>query len=76
MRVVALERGFFGGNPVEVGEEFEVPEGRKAHWYAPVNTAPKAAKPPRKDEPKALSAMGKEPAKSFVDAHEAKGDLA
>lgn len=68
MKVVALERGFSGGGPVEAGEEFEVPEGRKARWYAPVNAVPKpAAKPAKKDEPKALSTMGKEPAKSMTD---------
>lgn len=76
MKVIALEQGFYGGKPVEAGTEFEVPEGSKSRWYAPVGNEPKAPAKPKKGDPQALSQLGKEPAKSFAEAHEAKGDLA
>lgn len=78
MKVIALDQGFYGGHPVAPGTEFEVPDGSKSRWYAPTGNEPKApakAKP-KKDEPQALSQLGKESAKSFVDAHAEKTDLA
>lgn len=75
MKVIALENGFFGGAPIQKGAQFEVPEGRKSAWYAPVDAAPKPAKaPPAKEAPKALSELGNTKAKSFTEAM--KPDLA
>ncbi|MDQ5904137.1 MAG: hypothetical protein QG672_1730 [Pseudomonadota bacterium] len=54
MKVIALERGFFDGASRERGDSFEVPDGRKASWYAPAEEG--AAKP----KPKA-KAKGGEP---------------
>lgn len=71
MRVIALVPGFYGGSPVEVGTEFEVPDGSKSAWYAPAGNEPKAsrASKPKKDEqPQALSSIGKEQPKSFNDS--------
>lgn len=78
MKVIALYQGFYGGKPIDPGTEFEVPDGSKARWYAPVGNEPKAVAKakPKKDEPQALSQLGKEPAKSFIDAHAEKADLA
>lgn len=77
MKVIALENGFFGGAPIDKGAQFEVPDGRKAAWYAPVAGATlKSAKTaPTKEVSKALSEMGTDKAKSFVDVH-TKPDLA
>lgn len=36
MKVKALEAGFFGGFRRRQGDVFEVPEGTKARWLAPV----------------------------------------
>lgn len=77
MEVVALERGFFDGAPRAIGERFEVPDGAKARWFAPVDSAvakAKAVDKPKKDKPTSLSELGKEPAKTFVEA--SKTDLA
>lgn len=70
MKVVALHPGFYGGHPVEAGTVFEVPDGSKSRWYAPVGNEPKAPTKvvkAKKDEPQALSQLGKEPAQSFND---------
>lgn len=72
MKVVALSKGFYGGSPRRAGEHFEVPDGSKAAWYAPVDSAaataaakPKAGKV--KAQPDTLSQMGKEPAQSMTE---------
>lgn len=76
MKVIALDKGFFDGAPIEKGDTFDVPDGRKAAWYAPLDAVPKPKTPPAKEAPRALSEMGKEKAKSFVEAHKDKADLA
>ena len=68
MKVIALTQGFHGGAVRAVGETFDVADGSRATWYAPLDTAPKVVKAkPKKDEPQALSQLGKEPAQSFND---------
>lgn len=79
MKGVALKTAFHDGALVHEGSVVEVPEGFKASWFAPhESAAAKAAKPvkPAKVEPKALSEMGSEKAQSFVAVHESKADLA
>ncbi len=78
MKVIALEMGFLNGSRIRKGEEFEVPDGTKGSWFAPVESpVAKAAKPAKaaKAEPKALSQIGKGEEQSFIQAHE-KADLA
>jgi hypothetical protein len=53
----------------------DVPEGFKASWAAPVDSVKPPAKP-AKPEPRALSQAGKAEAKTFVQAHGEKVDLA
>lgn len=50
MKVVAIKPGFFG-KLRQVGDEFEVPKGEKATWFAEV----KAEKPTKaeKEQPEA-----------------------
>lgn len=80
MKGVALKPAFFNGSLVKEGDVVEVPEGFKASWFAPhESAAAKAAKPqkpPAKPEPKALSEIGNEKATSFVAVNEGKVDLA
>lgn len=66
MQVRALQAGFFGGRR-RAGDVFEVPEGTKGKWFAPVGEtkAPAAAKP-AKQEPKALSQLGKNQPQSMT----------
>jgi hypothetical protein len=70
MKVIALSMGFLNGSRVRKGTEFEVPEGAKATWFAPVDGA--AAKPAKagRPEPKALSQVGKGEDKTFIQVHE------
>jgi len=78
MKVIALTVGFHNGSRIRKGEEFEVADGAKASWFAPIESAgAKAAKPVKaaRPEPKALSQVGKGEDKSFVQVHE-KADLA
>jgi hypothetical protein len=35
MKVIAIQRGFYGGQLREKGSVFEVPDGEKAPWFAP-----------------------------------------
>ncbi len=71
MEVVALSKGFYGGAPRRVGERFDVKDGSKAAWYAPVNSAAAAAKPKAEkvkgNKPDTLSQIGKEPAQAMAD---------
>lgn len=71
MKVIALERGFFGGAPREKGAVFEVPDGRRARWYAPVDEAAKApkdkAEKPKKEAPATLSEMQKDVGESLTE---------
>lgn len=78
MKVIALTVGFHNGSRIRKGDVFEVADGAKASWFAPVESvAAKAAKPAKagRPEPKALSQVGKGEDKSFIQAHE-KADLA
>lgn len=78
MKVIAISPAFYNGSRVRVGTVVEVPEGFKASWASPVESVkatPKATKP-AKPEPRALSQAGKEEAKSFIQAHSEKADLA
>lgn len=77
MKVIAIKPAFFNGARVRVGDEVDVPESLKASWFAPAETV-KAAKPAKaaKAEPKALSQAGKDEAKTFIQAHGEKADLA
>ncbi len=39
MKVVATQKGYFGGQVREPGDEFDAPEGSKASWFKPVPAA-------------------------------------
>jgi len=72
MKIVAIKPAFYNGRRVRIGDELDIPKGSKGSWFAPVaSTEAKAAKvkPSAKQEPKALSEMGKGDAKSFTDVH-------
>lgn len=78
MKVVALKQGFFGSALIQPGTEFEVPDGAKATWFAPVTSAASEAakpKPAPKPQPRALSELAGK-GKSFVEVHGEKTDLA
>ena len=70
MKVIALKDGFYAGSLRQRGEQFDVADGAKASWFAPVESqAAKAdAKAKAKDEPKALSQVAAG-GKSFNDVH-------
>lgn len=72
MKIVAIKPAFYNGRRVRVGDELDIPPGVKGSWFAPVASAEaKATKEkPAKQEPKALSELGKSDAKSFTDVHE------
>lgn len=80
MKGVVLKTAFFNGSLVHEGAVVEVPDGFKAGWFAPHESAAakaaKPAKPPARPEPKALSEIGSEKATSFIAVNEGKGDLA
>lgn len=75
MKVTAISPAFYNGSRVRVGDVVDVPEGFKASWAAPVDSVKPPAKP-TKSEPRALSQAGKAEAKTFVQAHGEKVDLA
>lgn len=54
MQVRALSIGFFGGRR-RPGDVFDVPEGTKATWFAPVGETTAAPAEPVKQKPQALS---------------------
>lgn len=76
MKVTAISPAFYNGSRVRVGDVVDVPEGFKASWAAPVDSVKPPAKPPAKPEPRALSQAGKAEAKTFVQTHGEKVDLA
>lgn len=81
MKVVAIKEAFYNGRRVRVGAELDVPEGTKGSWFAPTASAPgKALRAeqarPKREEPKALSEMGADKAKSFVDINAKAAPLA
>ena len=53
MKVIALKPGYFG-RLRETGDEFEVPQGAKASWFAP-------AEQPAGKKPQAERTAGKNP---------------
>jgi hypothetical protein len=82
MKVIAIKLAFHNGTLVNVGDEVEVPEGHKGSWFVKADAieakaAVKPAKAKAKGEtPRALSQTGKEEAKTFIQAHSEKTDLA
>ena len=80
MKVIATKLAFHNGTLVNVGDEVEVPEGHKGSWFAKASSPEaKAAVKPAKaksETPRALSQTGKEEAKTFIQAHSEKSDLA
>jgi hypothetical protein len=79
MKVVAIKSAFYNNARVRVGDEVEVADDFKAAWAVKTQTveakAAKQAGKPGRQEPKALSQVGKGEDKSFIDAHQ-KADLA
>ena len=69
MKIVAIKPAFYNGRRVRVGQEFDIPQGSKGSWFAPVasDEAKKATAKPSKDVPKALSELGNAEAKKFND---------
>lgn len=74
MQVRALENGFFGGSLRRAGTTFDVPDGTKAKWFAPIEeykptaAAQKAEKATKQPKPQALSELAKGSApKSQID---------
>jgi hypothetical protein len=78
MKVTAIKPAFYNGSRVREGDVVEVPEGFKASWVTPADSVKAPSKPakPAKPEPRALSQSGKEEAKTFIQAHSEKADLA
>ena len=77
MKIVAIKPAFYNGRRVRVGDELDIPQGTKGSWFAGTATieAKAAKEKPAKAEPKALSELGSDKAKSFIDIN-AKSDLA
>lgn len=78
MKVIAIKPAFHNGARVRVGDVVEVTDSHKGSWFTAADTVKALAKTakPAKPEPRALSQAGKEEAKSFVQAHGEKADLA
>jgi hypothetical protein len=80
MKVTVIKQAFYNGSLVNVGDEVEVSEGHKGSWFVKASSPEaKAAVKPAKakgETPRALSQTGKEEAKSFIQAHSEKTDLA
>jgi hypothetical protein len=76
MQVRALSVGFFGGARRRAGDVFDVPEGTKATWFAPVGETKAPVVKSTRPEPQALSQRAAKAgqAQSFNDVH--KGDPA
>jgi hypothetical protein len=76
MKVRAIEMGFYANARRRVGDEFDVPEGFARSWFVPVEVIgpakPKAAK---KVDPVALSQLGNQPVKTFVDVMSEKPEV-
>lgn len=82
MKVIALKDGFYAGSLRQRGEQFDVADGAKASWFAPVESqaakadakakAKEESKAKAKDEPKALSQVAAG-GKSFNDVHAGDG---
>ena len=77
MKIVAIKPAFYNGRRVRVGDELDIPQGVKGSWFVSTGTveARAAKEEPAKTEPKALSELGSDKARTFVDVN-AKLDLA
>ena len=79
MKVVATKVGFHNGSLIQVGQEFDVPQGYRGSWFAPVDTAEakeaKAPKKEKKQEPVALSEVNAKK-QTFNEVHKGEADLA
>lgn len=71
MKVRATRTGFSGGGLRLAGEEFDVPDGRKASWWVPVAAEEPVASPepasepePVEDKPKTVKKKSKAKKKS------------
>lgn len=71
MKVKALEAGFYNGNRVRQGQEFEVPEGTKGKWFVALAEV-KATESPKakgkKAEPQTLSEAAHQDVQGFNEA--------
>lgn len=69
MKVIALKPGFYNGGRVRPGAVFDVEDGEKAGWFAPLeeHKAKAESKPKGKTQQAALSQLGKEAPKSMTD---------
>lgn len=80
MKVIAIKLAFHNGTLINAGDEVEVPDGHRGSWFVPATSLEaKAAVKPAKakgETPRALSQAGKEEAKTFIQAHSEKSDLA
>lgn len=52
MKVTATKPGYFG-KLRQIGDEFDVPDGTKASWFAPAAADQKPAEPAKKQKPAA-----------------------
>ena len=70
MKVVAAKVAFYNGRRVRVGDELDIPQGTKGSWFVATGSieAKVAKEKPAKPEPKALSELGADKAKTFNDA--------
>lgn len=78
MKVIAIKPAFHNGSRVRVGDVVEVADGHQGSWFTAADNVKASAKTvkPAKPEPRALSQAGKEEAKTFIQAHGEKADLA
>ena len=76
MKVRALEMGFYGNTRRRPGDEFDVPEGVARPWFVPVEVVgPAKSKASKKVDPVALSQLGNQPVKTFVDVMSEKPEV-
>ena len=66
MKVKALKPGFFNGSRVREGQTFEVPDGTKGSWFAPV--APEVKAKSAKSKAKSESSEPEQPGDEVSDA--------
>lgn len=76
MKVTVIKPAFYDGSLLNVGQEINVPETLKGSWFVPSETAKPVKPKPTKEAPRALSEMGKDQSKTFVQAHAGQSDLA
>jgi 16S rRNA U1498 N3-methylase RsmE len=85
MKVIALSAGFYNGSRVREGAEFEVADGQKAKWFAPVEAVKAVAAKAKVEKAKSdavktaevpLSKLGGAPPKSQIEVLKGDADLA